>query len=94
MNVLIDVDVLVLLNVYPAGEQPIPSADSRALSRTIRLSGRLDPIFSESIGETITIVLSTVKNNDLVLVMGAGSIGELSENLIAKCNEFEQGVAN
>ena len=94
VNVLIDVDVLVLLNVYPAGEQPIPSADSRTLSRTIRLSGRLDPIFSESIGETITIVLSTVKNNDLVLVMGAGSIGELSENLIAKCNESEQGVAN
>ena len=94
VKVLIDVDVLVLLNVYPAGEEPIPSADSKALSRTIRLSGRLDPIFSDSIEETITVVFSIIQNNDVVLVMGAGSIGDLSKNLVDKSNKFYQEDAN
>jgi UDP-N-acetylmuramate--alanine ligase len=80
--------------VYPAGEEPIPSADSKALSRTIRLSGRLDPIFSENIEETINIIFSTIKNNDVVLVMGAGSIGELSKNLVTKCDNFGREGTN
>jgi UDP-N-acetylmuramate--alanine ligase len=94
VRVLIDVDILILLDVYPAGEEPIPSADSKALSRTIRLTGRLDPIFSEDIDETISILLSTIENNDVILVMGAGSIGRLSKSLITKCSELKCGVAN
>ena len=94
VKVLIDVDVLVLLSVYPAGEEPIPSADSKALLRTIRLSGRLDPIFSDSIEETTAIVFSTIENNDVVLVMGAGSIGDLSKNLVGRSNKFDQEDAN
>ena len=94
VKVLIDVDILILLNVYPAGEDPIPGADSKALSRTIRLSGRLDPIFSENFEETINIIFSTIKNNDVVLVMGAGSIGELSKNLVTKCDNFGREGTN
>jgi UDP-N-acetylmuramate--alanine ligase len=94
VRVLVDADILILLDVYPAGEDPIPSADSKVLARTIRLSGRLDPIFSGSVDETISILLSTLEDNDIILVMGAGSIGNLSKSLIAKFSEMHQEVSN
>ncbi len=94
VRVLADVDRLILLDVYPAGEEPIPSADSKALTRTIRQSGKIDPILSENIDESIRILLSTLKDNDVILVMGAGSIGNLSKNLILQCGELNQKAAN
>ncbi len=87
VRVLVEVDILILLDVYPAGEDPIPSSDSRVLSRTIRLSGRLDPIVSENNEEAISIVLSTLQENDVILIMGAGSVGDLPKKLICACDD-------
>ena len=85
---------MILLKVYPAGEEVIPSADSKVLARTIRLSRRLDPIFSESIDEAISILLSTLQDEDIVLVMGAGSVGNLSKILVSRFNQLHQEVSN
>ncbi|WP_340615446.1 UDP-N-acetylmuramate--L-alanine ligase [Xenorhabdus entomophaga] len=80
-NVLNQVDVLLMLDVYAAGETPIPGADSRSLCRTIRSRGKLDPIFVSE-PEQISVILSQViENNDLVLVQGAGNIGKIARNL-------------
>jgi len=94
VRVLVNVDILILLKVYPAGEEVIPSADSKVLARTIRLSRRLDPIFSESIDEAISILLSTLQDEDIVLVMGAGSVGNLSKILVSRFNQLHQEVSN
>lgn len=74
-QVLSDVDQLILLDVYPAGESPIKDADGRALARSIRRRGKVDPVFVEKI-ELLTDVTDTLlRNNDIFLTSGAGSIG-------------------
>ncbi len=80
-NILEQVDVLIMLDVYPAGEEPIPGADSRSLCRTIRNRGKLDPIFAaehEQISETLAQI---IEDNDLILIQGAGNIGKIARNL-------------
>lgn len=79
--VLNQVDILLLTDVYAAGEAPIAGADSRSLCRTIRQRGKLDPIWvSET--ETISSILAGVlTDNDLVLVQGAGNIGKIARRL-------------
>ncbi|MGV3345382.1 UDP-N-acetylmuramate--L-alanine ligase [Enterobacteriaceae bacterium LUAb1] len=80
-NVLSQVDVLLMLDVYPAGEPPIPGADSRSLCRTIRGRGKLDPILvsdHEMIADMLAPILT---GNDLILVQGAGNIGKIARNL-------------
>ncbi|MCZ6804543.1 MAG: UDP-N-acetylmuramate--L-alanine ligase [Proteobacteria bacterium] len=72
---------LLVLDVYPAGEEPIAGADSRFLCRAIRLRGQVDPIFVED-KETVFDVLSgVVEENDLLLTLGAGDIGSTSKEL-------------
>jgi UDP-N-acetylmuramate--alanine ligase len=61
--------------VYPAGEQPIVAADGRALARAVRVAGRVEPVFVESIGELPEAILQIVRDGDVVVTMGAGSIG-------------------
>ena len=78
-QVLSQVDCLLLLNVYPAGEQPIPGADTRSLCRAIRLRGQVDPVFIEN-KETVSEILSgLIEENDLLLTLGAGDIGTTSK---------------
>ncbi|KAA9002600.1 UDP-N-acetylmuramate--L-alanine ligase [Affinibrenneria salicis] len=80
-NVLSQVDVLLVLDVYSAGETPIPGADSRSLCRTIRGRGRIDPILVSE-ADTLPELLSQALNpGDLVLMQGAGNIGRLSRSL-------------
>jgi UDP-N-acetylmuramate--alanine ligase len=79
--VLSDVDCLVVLDVYSAGEEPIAGADSRSLCRAIRSRGNVEPIFVED-KETIPDVLSSLlEENDVLLTLGAGDIGALSKQL-------------
>lgn len=74
---LCEPDVLVLTEVYAAGEEPITGADGRALARAIRNRGLVDPIFIEDINE-VPEALSTILNDgDVVLTLGAGSVGSL-----------------
>ncbi|CDG20336.1 UDP-N-acetylmuramate--L-alanine ligase [Xenorhabdus poinarii G6] len=80
-NVLSQVDVLLMLDVYAAGETPIPGADSRSLCRTIRSRGKLEPIFVPDPDQISHILSQVIENNDLVLVQGAGNIGKIARNL-------------
>lgn len=73
--------VLILLEVYPAGEAPIPGADGRALSRSIRQRGLVDPVFVEDISEVPQVLHSILEDGDLLLTQGAGNIGQLARQL-------------
>jgi UDP-N-acetylmuramate--alanine ligase len=81
VRVLSTVDELVLADVYPAGEAPIVAADGRSLARAIRVAGRVEPVFVEKTSEMREAVLSRVKDGDVVITMGAGSIGHLAPEL-------------
>jgi UDP-N-acetylmuramate--alanine ligase len=71
-------DVLVLAEVYAAGETPIAGADSRALSRAIRTRGKVDPVFVDPIGELPQLLDGIIKDDDIVLTLGAGDIGQVA----------------
>jgi UDP-N-acetylmuramate--alanine ligase len=81
VGVLSKVDVLILLDVYSAGEEPIVGADGRHLSRSIRQRGKVDPIFLEGIDGVPAIVKEMVKENDIVITQGAGNVGGLAIEL-------------
>ena len=74
-------DVLLLTEVYPAGEAPIVLADGRSLARAIRVAGKVEPIFVESVDELPAALLDVVRDGDVVIAMGAGSIGQLASKL-------------
>ncbi len=82
-NVLEQVDVLIMLDVYSAGEKPIAGADGRSLCRTIRSRGKVDPIFVSD-SKTLPAVLANVlQDGDLVLTQGAGDVGKVARELAA-----------
>jgi UDP-N-acetylmuramate--alanine ligase len=81
VRVLSTTDELVLADVYPAGEAPIVAADGRALARAVRVAGKVEPLFVEKTAEMRDAVLSRVRGGDVVLTMGAGSIGHLAPEL-------------
>jgi UDP-N-acetylmuramate--alanine ligase len=83
VRVLSSVDALLLADVYPAGEQPIVAADGRALARAVRVAGKVEPVFVESIGELPAAILQAVRDGDVVVTMGAGSIGGVAPQLAA-----------
>lgn len=80
-NVLSSVDVLLMLDVYPAGEVPIPGADSRSLCCTIHEYGKVDPIFVPDVSLLSTILALVLQNNDLLLMQGAGTVGKIARKL-------------
>ena len=81
VSVLSEVDVLVLSEVYAAGEAPINGADGRALTRAIRARAKVDPVFVENIDELPDALLDVVEANDIVVTMGAGDIGRIASEL-------------
>lgn len=81
VQVLSRPDVLLLSEVYAAGESPIPGADGRALSRAIRMRGQIAPIFVDPISELADVISSLVQADDIVVVMGAGDIGAIVADL-------------
>jgi UDP-N-acetylmuramate--alanine ligase len=92
-NVLADVDVLVLTDVYPAGEAPIAGADGRALARAVRARGKVDPVLVEHPRELKNILPALLADGDLLLLMGAGDIGAAS-NEIAAAGMLKNGKAS
>ncbi len=80
-QVLSEVDVLVLLDVYAASEQPIAGADGRALARAIRLRGKVDPIFVSEVEDVPAVLRNIMQDGDVVLTQGAGSVGALAASL-------------
>ena len=78
VRVLSSADVVLLTEVYAAGEQPIIAADTRSLIRAIRVAGKVEPIFVETTDALPEAILSIAQPNDVVIVMGAGSIGQVA----------------
>ena len=81
VDVLCEVDVLLLLEVYAAGEKKIAGADSRSLGRSIRLRGKVDPIFVQDEADVLGILEGIVADGDIVVTQGAGSVGALAKQL-------------
>ena len=79
--VLSECDALVLLDVYPAGEDAIPGADSRSLTRSIRQRGKLEPVFAERIEDVPGLLGRMVEDGDVVVTQGAGNISQLTQDL-------------
>jgi UDP-N-acetylmuramate--alanine ligase len=82
VRVLSCADAVVLTEVYAAGEAPIVAADGRALARALRVAGRIEPVFVEDVNALPQTLLDTVRDGDVVLGMGAGSIGQLPSKLL------------
>ncbi len=88
VRVLSGADAVLLTEVYSAGEAPIVAADTRSLIRSIRIGGKVEPLFVETTDELPQAILDVVQPNDVVIVMGAGSIGQVA----AKTKSLSEGV--
>jgi UDP-N-acetylmuramate--alanine ligase len=83
-QVLSEVDQLILLDVYPAGEKHIKDADGRSLARSIRGRGKVDPVFVEELKNLDEVVKTVLQDNDIFLTLGAGSIGAWSAKFLSE----------
>lgn len=79
--VLSSVDALVLTEVYAAGEAPLAGADEKALARAIRARGRIDPVVVGPAGELAAVLADVLEDGDLLLLMGAGDIGQAAQQI-------------
>ncbi len=87
---LSECDVLLVMEVYPAGEAPIAGADGRAICRAVRTRGVVEPVFVERVDELAEALRSVVHDGDVVLTMGAGNIGAIAQELKSR---FAAGAA-
>ncbi len=83
VKVLSEVDGLLLMEVYSAGEPVIPGADGRALCRSIRQRGKLEPVFVEDNSEIESLLANVLQDGDLLITQGAGDIGGVAARLAA-----------
>ncbi len=81
VQVLSQADAVFLTEVYAAGEEPIIAADGRALSRAIRVAGRIEPVFVKDVAQLPEAIHNFVRDGDVVLLMGAGSISRVAGQL-------------
>jgi len=81
VKVLSTADALLLAEVYPAGEAPIIAADGRSLARAVRVAGKVEPVFVEDITALPQAILRVAQSGDVVVTMGAGSIGNVAAQL-------------
>nr|WP_034329313.1 UDP-N-acetylmuramate--L-alanine ligase [Herbaspirillum sp. B39] len=94
VKVLSSPDVLVLGEVYSAGEAPIVAADGRSLAHALRAAGKVEPVFVDDIGDMPETVRNVVRDGDVVMTMGAGSISAVPGRLVAQAGgKNEQGAA-
>jgi UDP-N-acetylmuramate--alanine ligase len=75
-------DAVLLAEVYAAGEAPIVAADGRALTRALRVAGKVDPVFVDDIGALPQSIVEQVRDGDVVIAMGAGSIGNVPGQVV------------
>lgn len=84
VDVLSEVDGLLLLDVYPANEEPIEGADSRSLCRSIRIRGQVEPIYVGDAKKLTDVLPNVISNGDIIITQGAGSVGAISKQLLAR----------
>ncbi len=82
VKVLSSVDALCLAEIYAAGEAPIVAADGRTLARALRVAGKVEPVFVEEIAAMPQTIMDVARDGDVVLTMGAGSIGAVPGKLV------------
>jgi UDP-N-acetylmuramate--alanine ligase len=82
VKVLSTVDTLLLAEIYAAGEVPIVAADGRSLARALRVAGKVEPVFVEEIAALPQTILDVARDGDVVLTMGAGSIGAVPGKVV------------
>ena len=78
VKVLSQADMLLLAEVYPAGEDPVVAADSKSLARSVRVQGKVEPIYIENVDDLSSAILDIAEDGDIVLVMGAGSVARVA----------------
>ncbi len=88
VKVMGSADALLLTEVYAAGEPPLVAADGRALARALRVAGKVDPVFVDELAELPATIVEQARGGDVVIVMGAGSIGAVPVRVV----ELKQGV--
>ena len=81
--------MVLLGEVYAAGEEPIVAADGRALMRALRVAGKVEPVFVEDVAAFPAAIYAVARDGDLVLCMGAGSIGMVAGQLAAGVGQGE-----
>ncbi len=92
VKVISQADVVLLAEVYAAGEAPIVAADGRSLARALRVGGKLEPVFVDDIQAMAAAVVATVRDGDVVLCMGAGSIGSVPAKVLEMVQKDELKV--
>ncbi|MBN8487452.1 MAG: UDP-N-acetylmuramate--L-alanine ligase, partial [Burkholderiales bacterium] len=75
-------DAVLLTEVYAAGEAPIVAADGRSLARALRVAGKVDPVFVDDVAELPQQLLDFTRDGDVVILMGAGSIGGVPAKVV------------
>ena len=84
VRVLSGVDALLLVDVYAAGEEPIPGADGKSLCQGVRQRGAVNPVFAADPEEALVLLGELVSDGDILLVQGAGSVNQISQSLVAE----------
>ena len=82
VKVMGEADMVLLTEVYPAGEAPIVAADGRSLARALRIAGRVDPVFVDETDAMPAAIVEHAKGGDVVIVMGAGPIGGVAPKVV------------
>jgi UDP-N-acetylmuramate--alanine ligase len=82
IKVIAQADAVLLSEVYAAGEAPIVAADGRSLARALRVAGRIEPVFVDQITDMPQVILDNARDGDVVLCMGAGSIGAVAGKVV------------
>ena len=90
VKVIGQADAVLLAEVYAAGEAPIVAADGRSLARALRVAGKLEPVFVDDIGAMPQSILENARDGDVVLCMGAGSIGAVAARVVELAQESKQ----
>ena len=91
VKVMGQADALLLTEVYPAGEAPIVAADGRALARAIRVAGHTEPVFVDDLAALPQAIADFARDRDVVVVMGAGSIGGVPARLAQRLSAQGSG---
>jgi UDP-N-acetylmuramate--alanine ligase len=94
VKVIGQADLALLSEVYAAGETPIVAADGRALVRALRVAGKVEPVFVDDIATMATAIIENARSGDVVLCMGAGSIGAIPAKLSQMLHKTEHTLAN
>ena len=89
VRVLGGADHVLLTEVYAAGEEPIVAADGRSLARALRVAGRVEPVFVDDVAELPRVIAEQVRDGDVVLCMGAGSIGGVPAKIVDMLQKTE-----